>query len=488
MNVAVLEITSLPTSGLKSLTARQFTSVFPQAIACWAKAAGYDVDYQVYSGTGPLPEFNAPDILFVKTTSQCSVLAYLVAARQPAKTLTVIGGPHAICHPEECLNHFDVVVDGPCNKELILTICRREHTDSVLHSSSPTAIPSVKERWPFIQAAQGRLPFFSVIGMLSSVGCGNGCAFCIDWNARWNALPLKLLEADLQFLKTHTRRPILFQDPNVGRHLDMVLDTMESVGWKNRWAFETDLQSLTPLRLSRLKRTNCVGIGIGIESWTDYGRKVGLSQCTPQQKYARVTEHLEQVKAHIPLITANMMWPNDTDEGDLPVELTKSLIRDHADIWCVLNFPTAYNRTPLHKRLKKENRLLPLPLVFQVNGYISVIPKHYPTNEAIQKFVEFEIASETARKKAKQSLFIKFVSWIYKHGTGSTAQRLLAAMDQKEMKLFHEGRSKVIPQWYWQEYRQLLGPYAKAALALESRTAFTPIENADLIHIPQSAQ
>ncbi len=467
MKIAILEITALPTTLMKSLVARQYASVFPQAIACWAEDAGHNVDYKVYSGNGLLPRFDAPDVLFVRTTSQYSILAYIAARRQPAKTLTVIGGPHAVCNPDECSRYFDVVVDGPCNRELILALCERTRTDRVTHSDPPDALPSLEKRWPLIKSMQSFIPFFPIISLLSSLGCGRGCSFCIDWNNRWQSLPSDRLKEDLSFIQHKVKWPILFQDPNVGRHIDTLLDTMESIGWRHSWSCETDIQSLSRSHLERLKRTGCFGIGTGIESWMSYNHKIGPGIHTPQEKYDRVTESFESAKPYVPLMIANIIWPSESDCGETPLRLTKSLMQEHNDVWCVLNFPSAYNRTPMFKAVTSESRLLPLPYTFQANGYMSIIPKNYSAREAIESFVELERTSERSMKKAGRTGFIKFISWVYKHGTGSTASRLLAAMDQKEMARFHEGLTDTVPEWYWSQYRRMLGPYASEARQLE---------------------
>ena len=474
--IAVLEILSLPGNWLQNrLVARQYAGVFPQAIAVWCSQAGFDVTYRTYFGCGALPEPGDSDVLFVSCASQCAALAYLVARetrrRRPQRTRTVIGGPHACCYPTDCERFFDVVVDGQCDRNAVLRLAEGDNDYSSESAPPPRELPSVQERLPYIKQASlvaGRWPFFPLVGMLSSLGCGGGCSFCTDCSNPWQPLPLDSLEEDLRFIQDSLRWPVMFHDPNMGQHLDDVLDVMERVGWQTPWVFEADLNSLTEAKLERLGKANCRGVGIGIESWTAYGHKTGTASKTPDEKYAAVCERLELVHKHIPAIAANMIWPSDTDHGAKPLKLTAGLIADCPFLWTPINTPVAFGGTPMFVKLQREGRVLPLPFVFHASGYLSIVPKHYGPTETLQGFVALvDGVSQWGQWRERtrgQPWRVKLGDLFYKSVAGPRARRVLDSIARYPdgMLRFHAGLDPRVPDWYWQEQDRLLGRFAGA--------------------------
>ena len=139
-------------------------------------------------------------------------------------------------------------------------------------------------------------------------------------------------------------------------------------------------------------------MGIGIESWTAYGHKTGTAAKTPAEKYAAVCQRLAVVRKYIPGIAANMIWPSDTDQGPQPLDLTAGLMEDCPFLWTPINTPVAFGGTPMYAQMKREGRVLPLPLVFQTAGYLNIVPKHYGPAETLRGFIDLvEGASQWGR-------------------------------------------------------------------------------------------
>ncbi len=501
--IAVLEILALPGKNLLgALVARQYAAVFPQAIAVWCAQAGHEVTYRTYCGRGDLPDLGKPDVLFVSCTSECSALAYLVAkgmsARRPRATRTVIGGPHARCYPEDCARFFDVVVDGPCDRDAVLRLAAGDLGYCRETAAAPCELPTVQERSPYIRQAAliaGRWPAFPVVGMLSSLGCGGGCAFCTDCSNPWQPLPMERLEQDLRFIRDKLRWPVLFHDPNMGQHLDDVLDVMERIGWRTPWAFEADLNALTEKKLQRLSKVNCRGVGIGIESWTAYGHKTGTAAKTPAEKYAAVCQRLVVVRKYIPGIAANMIWPSDTDHGPQPLELTAGLMGDCPFLWTPINTPVAFGGTPMYAKMKREGRVLPLPFAFQAAGYLNIVPKHYGPAETLRGFIDLvEGASQWGRWRRRtrgQPWRVKLGDLLYKSGASQRARRVLAGMAKypRDMLRFHAGLDEKVPQWYWQEQERLLGRLAGKLTRAELTPVLPAVRHGDAgqrLHVRQT--
>jgi len=193
MRVAVLEILALPENRLaylfyQLLLTKQFASVMPQAVSAWCRQLGHEVSYATYYGIGnPLRLIPSDaDFVFLSCYTQVSPLAYALAKilRRGGIT-TVLGGPHAKAFPRDAVRFFDYVV-GECDRDLVVSLLKREHRPSSIVSSQkpPAELPLVEERLPEICSAslffgRARSPT-TTIALVASLGCPYTCDFCID--------------------------------------------------------------------------------------------------------------------------------------------------------------------------------------------------------------------------------------------------------------------------------------------------------------------
>lgn len=135
-------------------------------------------------------------------------------------------------------------------------------------------------------------------------------------------------------------------------------------------------------------------------------------------------------------------------------------------LWTPINTPVAFGGTPMYAKLKREGRVLPLPFVFQVSGYLNIVPKHYGPVETLQGFIDLvEGASKWGRWRERtrgQPWRVKLGDFFYKSGASRRAQRLLDRMTKypDDMLPFHAGMDPQVPAWYWQEQDRLLGRFA----------------------------
>ena len=88
-------------------------SIMPQVIGVWCERAGHDVRLVCYTGLEDIQaELPADlDIVFVGAFTQSAQLAYALSNffRQRG-AVTVLGGPHARCYPEDARLYFDYVL------------------------------------------------------------------------------------------------------------------------------------------------------------------------------------------------------------------------------------------------------------------------------------------------------------------------------------------------------------------------------------------
>ncbi|HEY9425587.1 MAG TPA: hypothetical protein VIR34_00425, partial [Gemmatimonadaceae bacterium] len=115
LRVTVLDLTNeRPTRALYArLMNANLASIMPQAVAVWCEEAGHQVNFVCYTGFENLAEEISADtdVLFIGAFTQAAHLAYAVSNMHRQRgAITVLGGPHARCYPEDAARHFDYVL------------------------------------------------------------------------------------------------------------------------------------------------------------------------------------------------------------------------------------------------------------------------------------------------------------------------------------------------------------------------------------------
>ena len=469
---------------------KQYASITPQAVAVWCRQLGHRVHYATYYGQRDpirlLPE--ELDVVFVSAYTQAGPLAYALAKLHRAKkTLTVIGGPHARSFPLDCLRFFDLVVRD-CDKTLVEDILTgRCDRASIVSSGRPLReIPCVEERMPEITASafvKGRPVPTSTVPLLTSVGCPYTCDFCIDWQTPYALLPRGRIEADLHYLSTHWPGVMVsYHDPNFAVQFDQVLSMMEAIPERarNPYIMETSLSILRGQRLQRLRDTNCIYVAPGIESWSGYSEKSGIGRSAGANKLERLVNHFRLLHSHRLGLQANFIFGTDADHGEEPVELTKEFIRELPFVWPIVNVPTPFGGTPLYDASLAGGRLLEsMPFSFYYTPYLVTTLDNYEPIDYYEKLIEIFSVMTSAGMMGRRLLTRATPGILALHvlRTLGMRQDLAAFRRLREMlktdrqfRVFHDGRSDVLPEFYHREYERKLGRYAM----LLSRAERTP--------------
>ena len=487
MRIAVLDIIALPSQKwmelpLKFCLTKQYASVMPQAISCWCRELGHETFYQTYYGVGRLDR-KLPrdlDVLFISCHSQVSSLAYALAKLYRARgTLLVIGGPHAKAFPQDCQRFFDLVVTE-CDKQLIKGILDGEFDrGEVVSSQKPLEdFPSVEQRWPEIRKstliAGRRRWFLSTIPLIASLGCPYTCGFCIDWNNPYREIPQDRLIKDLAFIAKHHRGGMMaFHDPNFGVRFDQMMDVRETVPKDKRppYIMESSWSILKPSRLERLRKTNCVYVAPGIESWTECSQKTGAGTRTGSEKMVQVAEHFRQLHDHVPGLQGNLIFGLDCDEGNDPIELTKEFMDRTPFVWPTFNIPVPFGGTPLFDELHSEGRVLEqMPFTFYYAPYLVIKIKHYDPVDYYGHLADlFEHCSSRRmmkmRYQSSQQWKIKLVHWVRSLDARNQVQVYRRIQNRlrsdRQFYDFHTGRSTTLPGYYSRKFSRMLGPLAE---------------------------
>lgn len=470
------------------LIRKQYISITPQAISVWCRQMGHRVFYATYYGIGdPLKLFPAElDVVFVSAPTHLAPFAYALSKIiRKRGTRTVIGGPHAKSFPRDCLRYYDLVV-LECDRALIRDILDDEFAPGSLISSPKPyqEPPTVEERLPEIKKSAfigGRPHWGSSLPMLASVGCPYSCDFCIEWNVRYRSLSYDRLAADLRFASQHLSNTLLyFHDPNFGVRFDQTVDVFGRIPpeSRNRYLVESSLKLLNPERLIRLRDTNCSAIAPGIESWNGYANKTGVGRAMGSDKLELVVTQLQQLRAYIPYLQANLILGLDVDSGDEPFALTREFLDQTPFVWHQINIPMAFGGTPLFDTLLREGRILArLPFTFYRQPYLTTILKHYDAHDYLQKMAElqtFAMSNGMLWRRSRLSrnalsAMTAFIRTLTVRNEIAELQATVSHLDNStQMRAFHAGETNELPVAYAETYRNRLGKYAELMPVEES--------------------
>jgi radical SAM superfamily enzyme YgiQ (UPF0313 family) len=189
LKIGIIDLVSKgPTSTLWArIMHANLASIMPQVVATWCENEGHEVKFICYTGLEKL-EDELPrdvDVVFICSFTQAALLAYALSNYFRSKgAVTVLGGPHARCYPDDAVLHFDYVL-GLTNQSIIKSLLsdlqpNRERGVFITAPKQPSEFPGVRERWKFIEPTLKKVPFIKIVPMLGSVGCPYTCSFCID--------------------------------------------------------------------------------------------------------------------------------------------------------------------------------------------------------------------------------------------------------------------------------------------------------------------
>jgi hypothetical protein len=483
LRVGVLDLVSSgPANGLYSrLMNANLASIMPQVIAVWCQEAGHDVTYVCYTGYEDLSSVVPPDtdILFIGAFSESAQLAYAISAlHQRRGTVTVLGGPHARCYPEDATRYFDYVV-GFTDRNVVAEILRdcaphRPVGVTLAAPRQPRQLPGVQARWPFIQQTLAKAPTIKIVPMLASLGCPYTCSFCIDSTVDYQPLDRDQLRDDLRFLLRQMRRPhVGWHDPNFGVRFDETMTAIEDAVPPGRIDFiaESSLSLLAEDHVLRMKRNGFKALLPGIESWFSLGNKAKTGKAVGIDKVRQVSDHVNMVLRHIPYVQTNFVLGLDCDEGSEPFELTKQFVDLTPGAFPGYSLLSAFGRAaPLNLELQRAGRVLPFPHHFLNNTLaMNVRPKNYEWPafyDSVVDLTRYSFSWRAVRRRftANGSSIPGWMNVVRarsSEGQGRTqyyqAVRRLLDTDATVRRYF-AGESDRLPSFYADRVRRDLGP------------------------------
>ena len=459
-----------------------FMGIMPQVIAKWSEDAGHDVDYFIFTGLEDLAK-DVPqdvDMVFINAFTQSAIQAYALSCKYRQEgVITVLGGPHARCYPEDAVKYFDYVL-GLTDEELcrdVLSDCSQHRPIglSLSAKSQPRILPGVRERWKYISKALEKTTFlFRVVPMIGSLGCPYTCSFCIDATEPYQPLDFDLLKEDLQFVRTKIKRPLVsWYDPNFGVRFDDYMNVIEEAVPINSIDFiaESSLSLLSEPHLKRLSRNGFQALLPGIESWFDMGNKSKTGAKQGMEKVKVVSEHINQILSYIPYVQTNFVVGLDSDKGAESFELTKRFVDLAPAAFPAYPLITAFGRAaPLNLEYQSEDRVLPFPFHFLNNNHASnVKPRNYSWPEFYDLLIDlaqysYSLRSIYNRFRATRSRVPRWMNVMRAISTEGSGRikfyrkiKQFLAEDTK-FRDFFEGETTEIPEFYVDMIKKDLGP------------------------------
>jgi hypothetical protein len=461
-----------------------FASIMPQVIGVWCEQAGHDVRFVCYTGredlTRELPDDT--EVLFVAAYTQAAQLGYALSSiyRQRG-AVTVLGGSHARCYPQDAARYFDYVL-GFTDKDLVhevLRDCASHHPGLQLAAKrQPAHLPGIKERWKFIAPTIAKTPVVKLVPTIASLGCPYTCSFCIDALVDYQPLETAQIKEDLRFVLGQMKRPrVGWHDPNFGVRFEDIMSAIEEAVPKDRidFAAESSLALLSEPRLQRLRANGFKAMLPGVESWYSLGGKSKTGGASGIEKVRKVADHLNTVLRYIPIVQANFVLGLDEDEGDEPFELTKRFVDLAPGVFPAYSLLSAFGQAaPLNLELQRAGRVLATPFHFLDNNRATnVRPKHYSWASLYENVIglrkhSFSLRAVARRFEANRGLLPRWMNAVRalsSEGSGrirydSTVRRLLES--DTPLRRFFEGETAELPPFYTDQVRNDLGFFWKS--------------------------
>jgi hypothetical protein len=456
-------------------------SIMPQVVGVWCRRAGHDVTLICYTGFEDLAA-EIPrdlDLIFIGAFTESALLAYAISHELRSQgVVTVLGGPHARCYPQDAQKYFDYVL-GFTDEAVIQDVLAdcRPYSPLGLRLSAPRqamAFPGARERWEFIESTLRKAPLIKLVPMLASVGCPYTCSFCIDSSVPHQMLDAEVMKDDLRFLLTKFRRPLVgWHDPNFGVRFDVVMNAIEEAIPPDSIDFvaESSLSLLSEPHLQRMQKNGFKALLPGVESWFDLGEKSRTGHIQGEAKVRRVADHVNMILRYIPYIQTNFVLGMDVDEGSEPFELTKRFIDLAPGAFPGYSLLTSFGEAaPINYQYQVENRVLGFPFPFlNNNGAMNMRPRHYEWPAFYEHVIDLTRYSFSPRAIARRSIatrafipkWLNVIRAVSSEGYGRL--RLYTRLREKLLtdkgfRDYFEQETDVLPAFYTDQIRHELGP------------------------------
>jgi radical SAM superfamily enzyme YgiQ (UPF0313 family) len=362
-------------------------------------------------------------------------------ARRHQESLIIHGGVHPMLLPDEALNHADVVVCHEGEETLVELMAkltngqdyhgikgiayrsngRLVHTEPRPFIKDLDTIPfpdwdllEYMERydWPMHIVGGPRMPIFG------SRGCPFNCTFCSSpmiWQRRirWRrpaqvALEMKTIHQKYGFKSVHFWDDNLMMKP---RFMEQLCHEILALGLDMHWVGLTRASHIVKHRdlLPRMKQAGCIGIEIGVESFSDVvaekvekGEEISaMLQATEYMGTAGLT----------PLYTHMLFNPGETinsyrQKHQFLTEIGKRLLHSDAELG---QLATPHRTTPFAMEAPQIGKVFSTENRHYIHHRVNFIPFSFLEDVPVKRVAK---SKRQARRKAEDFLYGVILSYI----------------------------------------------------------------------------
>jgi len=455
-------------------------SVMPQVVATWCEQQGHTVTMICYTGREDLRDEvpSEVDMVFICSFTQAALLAYALSNYFRSRgAVTVLGGPHARCYPDDALRYFDYVM-GFTHQSTILDLLR-DHAPQrplgiyISEKRQPTTLPGVRERWKFIAPTLKKAPLLKMVPMIGSLGCPYTCSFCIDSVVPYQPMDFSLIKEDLRFLLTKFKRPLIgWHDPNFGVRFQDNIEAIAAAAPPKSFQFiaESSLSILTEEHLKLMRDNGFDALLPGVESWYELGNKSRTSHVAGIEKVDRISEHINMMFQYVPYVQTNFVLGMDCDAGAEPFELTKRFVDKSPAAFPGYSLLSAFGEAaPLNLEYQRANRVLPFPFHFLNNHLaMNIKPKNYEWVDFYDKVIDL-----TAYTFSNKAIYRRFRATANRTTKWMNVMRAISSegygrlrfyrqvrknlLEDRLFRAYFEGETQVLPSFYKRIIQKDLG-------------------------------
>lgn len=340
----------------------------------------------IHQQVEPPPITTDADIVAISFFSGFAPEAYKIAHQYRSQGKTVIGGgPHVTYAVEESLQYFDSILVGEAESEWINilkdfqagTLCK-------IYQGKPSNMKDIPTpRYDLLPNS-----FFVKRVVQATRGCPFTCSFCSvpTLNPGFRMRPVETIIKDIQYNQFRywwQRKIVWFWDDNLTINRKFIRKLLHSmVPLKKWWLTQAsmDIAKDSDL-LDLMKRSGCIGIFFGIESFGKQSLKDAHKQ---QNKAEQYSERIHELHKRGICVMAGFISGFDGDSEVTIRDMARRLYEAGVDI-PFLSILTPFRGTVAYKKLLEENRILSDKGWEYFNGYnVTFQPKLMTARELLE--------------------------------------------------------------------------------------------------------
>ena len=306
-------------------------------------------------GVESLPTSIEADLVGITAITGTVTRAYALADHIRAKGIPVVlGGVHATLMPAEASLHADAVVTGFAEESWprLLRDFVQGRMGKLYTQSSSLSMENLPTPRRDLLKGKG---YITVSTLQATRGCPNQCDFCVvpvAWGRRMYLRPVKDVIRELEQIGS---RDVLFVDVSPIEDRKYAKELYRAmIPLKKRWLSPSTIRMADdPELLDLAAKSGCKGLLIGFESVSQLTLKEMGKPFNYTEKFKTQVEKLHERGISI---QACFVFGFDTDDKSVfekTVELVNKLNLDLPRFTAYTPFPG----TPIHDKLKKEDRI-----------------------------------------------------------------------------------------------------------------------------------